>query len=755
MSNFAKKEEKTKDNTSTLVAKENSSTYVDSALHTSASIQLQHFQDIADQSPQVQDGMQFQLKADNFVESDKHPLQRMPASMSGKGKNNTGLSDQLKSGVESLSGQSMDDVKVHFNSAKPKQLEAHAYAQGSEIHVASGQEKHLPHEAWHVAQQKQGRVKPTKEINGNVSINDDAGLEKEADVMGAKAANSSNSGVISRKALNKSTETIQRNKDEAPENNAAFKTLNDGTLKGLGAALIQCPQEIGSLGDPYLVDLIKTAFESNWFKAKKCLTTDFWPGFAEGAKPPHAASIQLMQALVDMRGRIWDRFVTRVQPNISVAIQEAQSLPGFENLQNPNKLNDNFGLKDAVGSESVTSDIDLSAMGENTEIGVSMINTLFNAEYGTEPGTFFDINVYSSDWMFGSTEISEAGSRDIVKSANSEAISSTEKDLSPENQKKKDDRNEVWSMVKIRRNMTLKDWEFYKNAQLNLLDDNQQEKASMDKKFADVDSEYTTFHRTVERETVKLKEALDHEEAQQRSVFADSDGVDHFAHEALEMQASNIEYEKIILEVKRLRLEIQRLHKANKEGNRVVIEELLLQVHDGVSRGLTYANEVYATEGAVLNTVLGDQGAKKKMDEMNSTAKGKVVDSYTYALSKEQYLQSVNENVGDTLHSLNHNAEDPPYAVYRAGKYIARLCNAATKLLTPEVAEDITGYHNLEEIGRNSVIEKKGAAGSDPLAVHEFNSFFSAYQAKHLPDVKNQAIVFGAMVAAEYKNTKE
>lgn len=101
--------------------------------------------------------------------------------------NKTGLPDNLKTGIETLSGHTMDDVKVHYNSSQPKQLNAHAYAQGSSIHVAPGQEKHLPHEAWHVAQQKQGRVKPTRQLKQKVNINDDVSLEKEADVMGAKA----------------------------------------------------------------------------------------------------------------------------------------------------------------------------------------------------------------------------------------------------------------------------------------------------------------------------------------------------------------------------------------------------------------------------------------------------------------------------------------------------------------------------------------------------------------------------------------
>ncbi len=100
--------------------------------------------------------------------------------------NNTGMPDNLKSGIESLSGFSMDDVRVHYNSPKPATVQALAYTQGTDIHVAPSQEKHLPHEAWHVAQQMAGRVSPTTNING-MPVNDNAGLEHEADVMGERA----------------------------------------------------------------------------------------------------------------------------------------------------------------------------------------------------------------------------------------------------------------------------------------------------------------------------------------------------------------------------------------------------------------------------------------------------------------------------------------------------------------------------------------------------------------------------------------
>jgi hypothetical protein len=111
----------------------------------------------------------------------------MQDSPRAQAQNQTGMPDRLKSGIESLSGMSMDPVRVHYNSGNPAQLGAHAYAQGHEIHLAPGQEQHLPHEAWHVVQQAQGRVRPTLQMHGGVPVNDDAGLEAEADVMGARA----------------------------------------------------------------------------------------------------------------------------------------------------------------------------------------------------------------------------------------------------------------------------------------------------------------------------------------------------------------------------------------------------------------------------------------------------------------------------------------------------------------------------------------------------------------------------------------
>lgn len=143
------------------------------------------------------------------MEEDEEPFQRQ------KTENKTGLPDDLKAGVEAMSGYSMDDVRVHYNSDKPAQLQALAYTQGTDIHVGPGQEKHLPHEAWHVVQQKQGRVKPTVQMQG-VQVNDEVGLEKEADVKGniccqlLKKSSITSYNLLSFSDINSPLEPIQR-----------------------------------------------------------------------------------------------------------------------------------------------------------------------------------------------------------------------------------------------------------------------------------------------------------------------------------------------------------------------------------------------------------------------------------------------------------------------------------------------------------------------------------------------------------------
>ena len=179
--------------------------------------QLMTLQSAVGQSAQVQQTAQLQAAAQQFS--------GQPKSLKAAQKN--GLPDQLKSRIESLSGFSMDDVKVHYNSSKPAEVGALAYALGNNIYIGAGQEAHLPHEAWHVVQQKQGRVKPTTQAENGAAVNDNPSLEQEADKMGAKAmqqAAPAKEGRLQEAPLNGSGVSIQK----MPENIGDPTGYSDG-----------------------------------------------------------------------------------------------------------------------------------------------------------------------------------------------------------------------------------------------------------------------------------------------------------------------------------------------------------------------------------------------------------------------------------------------------------------------------------------------------------------------------------------------
>lgn len=101
----------------------------------------------------------------------------------------------LSSMIPTFGAEMLSSVNLHPDSPAPREVGALAYTQGHDIHFAPGQFKPdtqagrqlIGHELAHVAQQDQGRVQPTTEIGG-MPVNDNPGLEHEADEIGAKAA---------------------------------------------------------------------------------------------------------------------------------------------------------------------------------------------------------------------------------------------------------------------------------------------------------------------------------------------------------------------------------------------------------------------------------------------------------------------------------------------------------------------------------------------------------------------------------------
>jgi Domain of unknown function (DUF4157) len=165
-----------------------------------------------------------------------------------------GLPEPLKTNIEAMSGLSMDDVRVHRNSAEPGGIGALAFTQGAEIHLGSGQERHLPHEAWHVVQQKQGRVPITTHFAGAAG-NADSHLEREAETMGDRAEWSRALPTTQRRERLAAQPAIQR-------------------YMGVGGHKIVMPERIaGSAYNSFLTDLLNTFHRLGFTLSKEGLAT--------------------------------------------------------------------------------------------------------------------------------------------------------------------------------------------------------------------------------------------------------------------------------------------------------------------------------------------------------------------------------------------------------------------------------------------------------------------------------------------------
>lgn len=114
-----------------------------------------------------------------------------PSTNGGGGR---ALPEPVQAKMERSFGADFSAVRVHEGN-HASEVGALAYAQGTDIHFAPGQyqpgtthgQELLGHELAHVIQQSQGRVQATEQMKG-MAVNGDPALEREADIMGARAA---------------------------------------------------------------------------------------------------------------------------------------------------------------------------------------------------------------------------------------------------------------------------------------------------------------------------------------------------------------------------------------------------------------------------------------------------------------------------------------------------------------------------------------------------------------------------------------
>jgi Domain of unknown function (DUF4157) len=163
----------------------------------------------------------------------KPSMRAIPAAGQGGG---IALPGDTRAKMEAAFGADLSAVRIHED-ATAGEAGAEAYTRGTDIHFAPGRYdpssssglELLGHELTHVVQQAEGRVAETVQHKGG-AMNDDAGLEREADTSGATAARGNR--VAAPGALGTPGAVVQRKPAVTPVpsvRKAKVDVLGDGT----------------------------------------------------------------------------------------------------------------------------------------------------------------------------------------------------------------------------------------------------------------------------------------------------------------------------------------------------------------------------------------------------------------------------------------------------------------------------------------------------------------------------------------------
>lgn len=614
-------------------------------------MQLQAFQDKAGNTPQA--------KAHNYSTS----YQQQQSVQ--KKENKTGLPDSLKKGMENLSGIALDDVRVHINSDKPAQLQSHAYAQGTNIHLGPGQEQHLPHEAWHVVQQKQGRVKPTRQMKGIINVNDDAGLEKEANEMGAKAAQTTSTN----------TKSVGQFHPLGSDNAHPVQKIAVGTIL---QRMISADEELKIPNDINIndnmsskMDKFRAAIEEmdkdwkivkrKYLKAKAGKEDDpkmFTPGKQD----------QQMGNLLKYR-----EYVTVDNKNLDSSIMVAKNR--IEKERGGKKLEDADLSWGNAGSTDPTSDIDLNLEGPFSELASQYAFQSFREEWGKEAGEVFDVNFYARDWK-------PLNLKKGLEIANENLSTYPDKYIS---------RNDLVTRVK-------KEGEKQEKVEFEV---NNKDLANIN--TLGLTNALASLIRNIEnlpqadksrvQGVFNPKHQIQWEGAVHKYITWQSDVEKQEGNTVAEKQ--NLAYAQATADLSRAREEILN----HKNG----WEVLTLALQKARLKAAFYAPEAYVTEASFIHGVIN-----KQMQSTTFKGKEDKKNKVNIKLDKVELLQVVVENVGFAFHHVHeletamkaerNEERDLEYAA--VAKYMYRACNALKHL-----GSDIFAQHS--NMAKNTILVKK------------------------------------------------
>ncbi len=533
-------------------------------------------------------------------------------------------------------------------------------------------------------------------------------------------------------------------------------------LANLASTLTPANAEAWAANTEQCWRILTRLFDANWFKAKDCLLMDKWPGNYKAAS--HAAATKLMDGLTNMRGvktgMIEKIVLQEIQKEVKKESQTEHGLmdplrgiedvlPAEAAIDNKPTLNDageqmapgkQVEFKSPVGSQKRTSDIDTATGGLNTELAVALFNKRFKEvlDVPFESGTVFDYNVYSMDWIHNLVSIKDkvrVGGVGPEHEVTRRMTPGTEHALTEEGDKREREAYlEKASLLHIRRYTSKEEWADYSKDRVARAGGRAADVRAL---LLEVNTQYEEFEARIADRMIDVELSIDDALESHESAWGEHE--EHFRSAAVRTSASNRIYEERLRLVKQLRARHAALLKGPQTAEtRRLLVSLAKETSKALSEALYFANEVYASEGGTVHAVIAMQTAGKKNDAQAAT--GIKVD---VPLTASQWLQAFNENVGDVLKDLDHFKDDPPFAVYRAGKYMDRLCKTAVKVM-PEAA-DLPEFEHLSALAAQAIEVKNGPAGDDPILS---KAAFDDWMDDDVADLRTDVIGFGAEVSS-------
>lgn len=408
----------------------------------------------------------------------------------------------------------------------------------------------------------------------------------------------------------------------------------------------------------------------------------------------------------------------------------------------------------SVGSADPTSDYDItiSTPGSGKDVeAIKWFNAQVHKEFGVEPGTVFDTNLYAKDYL----KVEE----NIDNAAKAEQKSDQDLDQPHHGFSKIGSLSQdVAALVKQRRYMKQVEWDNYVNQVVNNITDPEQQKL-IRHQYEEADSIYQVAAYDLlgevkqemsdpEKQKIEKHTKLGEDEEKVISNLPDGEYKKTIRQQLLgaeELQAITHDNSDLVLK-KSNELYLDRMTKVRTlqdtirklgTGEPTKVETLKAQIQQILGEACFYAAEAYHSEGAVKHIVAGVQGAK------NPDQKAAIMNS----LKPEHFLQSFNEQLGDFLKDLSHYANAPDGKIfYRSSKYLYRLFLAVAELR----------QYKLKKL-QSLTIEYKGAdeiakdIDTQLVAIRKGNKKFDTENEKNQAAVDTMKEILGVQTASDLK----